>query len=133
MCLKAMLGGVWRKVPESDARRSVEEGAGGAGKRWSECGGRCRKAMLGGVWRKVPESDARSVEEGAGKRCSECGGSRPIDSPQSLPPGLAHIRHTEGATVAPCTPPHLSPPPLPTPLPPAPPISSFLQQSAALS
>ena len=55
MCRKARLG-VWRKVPESDAR-SVEEGA---GKRCSECGGRCRKAMLG-VRRKVPESDARSV------------------------------------------------------------------------
>ena len=35
--------GVWRKVPESDAR-SLEEGA---GKRCSEFGGRCRKAMLG--------------------------------------------------------------------------------------
>ena len=58
-------------MPERDAR-SVEEGA---GKRCSECGGRCRKAMLG-VWRKVPESDARSVEEGAGKRCSECGSDR---------------------------------------------------------
>ena len=56
--------GVWRKVPESDAR-SLEEGA---GKRCQEFGGRCRKAMLG-VWRKVPESDARSLEKGAGKRC----------------------------------------------------------------
>ena len=55
-------------LPESGAR-SVEEGA---GKRCSECGGRCRKAVLG-VWRKVPESGARGVEEGAGKRCSECG------------------------------------------------------------
>ena len=54
-CRKAMLG-VWRKVPESDAR-SVEQGA---GKRCSERGGRCRKAMLR-AWRKVPESDARSV------------------------------------------------------------------------
>ena len=44
-----------------------------AGKRCSECRGRCRKAVLG-VWRKVPESGARGVEEGAGKRCSECGG-----------------------------------------------------------
>ena len=56
--------GVWRKVPERDAR-ILEEGA---GKRYSEFGGRCRKAMLG-VWRKVPESDTRSLEEGAGKRC----------------------------------------------------------------
>ena len=62
-------GRVWRKMPESEAQ-SVEEDA---GKRCSECGGRCRKAVLG-VWRKMPESDARSVEEGAGKRCSECGG-----------------------------------------------------------
>ena len=56
--------GVW-KVPESDAQ-SVE----GAGKRRSECGGRCRKAMLG-VRRKVPENDVRRTEEDAGKRCSE--------------------------------------------------------------
>ena len=50
--------------PERDAR-SLEEGA---GKRYSEFGGRCRKAMPG-IWRKVPESDTLSLEEGAGKRC----------------------------------------------------------------
>ena len=55
--------------PESDAR-SLEEGA---GKRYSEFGGRCRKAMPG-CWKKMPESDARNLEEGAGKGCQDFGG-----------------------------------------------------------
>ena len=48
--------GVWRKVPECDARSLDED----AGMRCSEFGGRCRNAMLG-VWRKVPENDAGSA------------------------------------------------------------------------
>ena len=60
--------GLWRKMPESDAA-SVEKDA---GKRCSECRGRCWKAMLG-VWSTVSESDSQSVAEGTGKGCSECG------------------------------------------------------------
>ena len=77
-CRNATLG-VWRKVPENDARsteevaendvRSVEEGA---GKRCSEYGGSCRKTMFG-VRRKVPESYDWNMEEGAGKLCLEYG------------------------------------------------------------
>ena len=62
-------------MPESGAR-SVKEGA---GKRCSECEGRCQKAMLG-VCRTVPESGARSVQDDAGKRCSECGLPREISA-----------------------------------------------------